>query len=356
MKVLKIKDVAAAAGVSPGTASKVLTGNGVAYQVSASTIERVQRVAKELGYVPNIAARNLRLQRTGQIGIVLEEVMANEGSVDLEINDFRLSAIASVRRTFDGAIMAGLSDAARQHQLEAFVVYPKLNAAAHLEPNRFLDGRIDGLLIGRNPLKANDLIHQIDPARLPLVALWTQVVPDGVGFADADQFGGGVMAVQHLLELGHQKIAFYGSGIHSGVEHFVLRHQGYFEGLKAAGIAPKPEWHVSSTVKLLELLRGHDPVTAVFAETDTEAAAVARDVQRAGLRIPEDVSLIGFDDVFGADFIAGGLTTIYHPAQEMAAEGVKNLLALLAGSSVETCRSIVPTRVVKRHTTAPLAR
>jgi DNA-binding LacI/PurR family transcriptional regulator len=75
-------------------------------------------------------------------------------------------------------------------------------------------------------------------------------------------------------------------------------------------------------------------------------------VQRAGLRIPEDVSLIGFDDVFGADFIAGGLTTIYHPAQEMAAEGVKNLLALLAGLSVELCRSIVPTRVVKRHTTA----
>jgi DNA-binding LacI/PurR family transcriptional regulator len=356
MKVLKIKDVAAAAGVSPGTASKVLTGNGVAYQVSASTIERVQRVAKELGYVPNIAARNLRLQRTGQIGIVLEEVMANEGSVDLEINDFRLSAMASVRRTFDGAIMAGLSDAARQHQLEAFVVYPKLNAAAHLEPNRFLDGRIDGLLIGRNPLKANDLIYQIDPKRLPLVALWTQVVPEGVGFADADQRGGGLMAVRHLLELGHRKIAFYGSGVDAGIEHFVLRHQGYLEGLKAAGVVPNPAWQVSSTVALLELLRGRDPVTAVFAETDTEAAAVARDVQLAGLRIPEDISLIGFDDVFGADFIAGGLTTIYHPAQEMAAEGVKNLLALLLGSSIEDCRSIVPTRVVKRHTTAPTPR
>ena len=165
-----------------------------------------------------------------------------------------------------------------------------------------------------------------------------------------------ILAVQHLLELGHKNIAFFGSGIHSGVEHFVSRQQGYLAGLKAAGIDPKPEWHVSSTSQLLELLRGHDPVTAVFAETDTEAAAVARDVQRAGLRIPEDLSLIGFDDVFGADFIAGGLTTIYHPAQEMAAEGVKNLLALLAGSSFETCRSIVPTRVVKRHTTAPVAR
>jgi DNA-binding LacI/PurR family transcriptional regulator len=299
MKVLKIKDVAAAAGVSPGTASKVLTGNGVAYQVSASTIERVQRVAKEMGYVPNIAARNLRLQRTGQIGVVLEEVMANESSVDLEINDFRLSAFASVRRTFDGAIMAGLSDAARHHQLEAFVVYPKLTAGSHLEPNRFLDGRIDGLLIGRNPLKANDLIHRIDPARLPLVALWTQVVPEGVGFADADQYGGGQMAVLHLLELGHRRIAFYGSGVDSGVEHFALRHQGYLEALQTAGIMPNPEWQVSSTASLLELLRGHDPITAVFAETDMEAAAVARDVQRAGLRIPEDVSLIGFDDVFG---------------------------------------------------------
>ena len=352
MKVLKIKDVALAAGVSPATASKVLTGNGVAYQVSASTIERVQRIAKELGYVPNIAARNLRLQRTGQIGVVLEEVMANEGSVDLEINDFRLSGVASVRRTFDGAIMAGLSDAARRYQLEAFVVYPKLEHGVTLDPNRFLDGRIDGLLIGRNPLEANNLIYQINPKRLPLVALWTQVVPEGVGFADADQRGGGAMAVQHLLELGHRKIAFYGSGIHSGVEHFVLRHQGYLNGLEAAGITPNPEWQVSSTVSLLELLQAGNPVTAVFAETDMEAALVARDLQRAGLRIPEDISLIGFDDVFGADFIAGGLTTVYHPAQEMAAEGVKNLLALLAGLSVEECRSIVPTRVVKRHTTA----
>ena len=169
MKVLKIKDVALAAGVSPATASKVLTGNGVAYQVSASTIERVQRIAKELGYVPNIAARNLRLQRTGQIGVVLEEVMANEGSVDLEINDFRLSAMALVRRTFDGAIMAGLSDAARQHQLEAFVVYPKLEHGVTTNPNRFLDGRIDGLLVGRNPIEANNLIYQINPQRLPLV-------------------------------------------------------------------------------------------------------------------------------------------------------------------------------------------
>jgi DNA-binding LacI/PurR family transcriptional regulator len=352
MKVLKIKDVAHAAGVSPATASKVLTGNGVAYQVSPQTIERVQRIAKELGYVPNVAARNLRLQRTGQIGVVLEEVTANEGSVDLEINDFHLSASSSVRRTFDGAIMAGLSDAARRHGLEAFVVYPKLERGVQTEPNRFLDGRIDGLLIGRNPLEANNLIYLIDPNRLPLVALWTQVVPDGVGYADADQRGGGLKAVRHLLELGHRKIAFYGSGLDSGVEHFALRHRGYLDGLELAGITPNPRWQVSSTPAMLEGLRGSDPITAIFAETDMEAAAVARDVQNVGLRIPEDVSLIGFDDVFGADFIAGGLTTVYHPAQEMAAEGVKNLLAMLAGAGVEHCRSIVPTRVVKRHTTA----
>ncbi len=352
MKVLKIKDVAFAAGVSPATASKVLTGNGVAYQVSAITIERVKRIAKELGYVPNVAARNLRLQRTGQFGVVLEEVMASEQAVTLEINDFKLSAMASVRRTFDGAIMAGLSDAARQHQLEAFVVYPKLNNAATLEPNRFLDGRIDGLLIGRNPLKSNDLIYQIPPARLPMVALWTQNVPEGVGFADADQLGGGVMAVQHLLELGHRRIAFYGSGLHSGVEHFVLRHIGYLQALESAGITPQASWYVSSLESLQVVLKAQDRVTAIFAETDMEAALVAREVQRAGLRIPEDISIIGFDDVFGADFIAGGLTTVYHPAQEMAAEGVKNLLALLAGQSTEDCRSIVPTRIVKRRTTA----
>jgi DNA-binding LacI/PurR family transcriptional regulator len=253
----------------------------------------------------------------------------------------------AVSRTFDAAIMAGLSGAARRLNLDAFVVYPQ--DAGQLEAAHFMDGRIDGLLISCNPLRGHDLVRRIDPTRLPLVALWTQNVPDGVGFADADQRGGGRMATTHLLELGHRRIAFYGSGLGGGVEHFESRHQGYLDALNEAGI--KPSFHARDSLEVLHLLRSTDPITAIFAETDMEAAALTRDLNAANIRIPEDVSLVGFDNVFGADFIAGGLTTVYHPAEEMAELGLKHLLDLIAGSSAETLRSVIPTQMLIRSTT-----
>ncbi len=344
---LRIKDVAAAAGVSTATASKVLTGQGAQYQVNAQTMKRVERVARELGYVPNAAARQLRMQRTGQIGVVLDEVTAATDVFNLEFSALRLSAQVAVRRTFDAAIMAGLSGAARRLNLAAFVVYPQ--DAGQLEAAHFMDGRIDGLLVSCDPLRGHDLIRRIDPKRLPLVALWTQNVPDGVGFADADQRGGGQLATAHLLELGHRRIAFYGSGLGGGVEHFELRHQGYLDTLSAAGI--NASFHAKDSLEVLRLLQSNDPITAIFAETDMEAAALARDLHSANLRIPEDVSLVGFDNVFGADFIAGGLTTVYHPAEEMAEVGLKHLLDLIAGSNFETLRSLVPTQMLIRNTT-----
>jgi DNA-binding LacI/PurR family transcriptional regulator len=343
---LRIKDVAAAAGVSAATASKVLTGQGAQYQVNSLTIARVERVARELGYVPNAAARQLRTQRTGQIGVVLDEVTAATGAFDLKFSAMQLSAQMAVSRTFDAAIMAGLSGAARRLNLAAFVVYPQ--DAGQLEAAHFMDGRIDGLLVSCNPLRGHDLIRRIDAKRLPLVALWTQNVPDGVGFADADQRGGGHMATAHLLELGHRCIAFYGSGIGGGVEHFELRHQGYLDALNAAGVQPL---HAKDGLEVLRLLRRDDPITAIFAETDMEAAALTRDLNAANIRIPDDVSLVGFDNVFGADFIAGGLTTVYHPAEEMAELGLKHLLDLIAGSSAEALRSVVPTQMLIRATT-----
>ncbi|MFC6749365.1 LacI family DNA-binding transcriptional regulator [Deinococcus aquaticus] len=115
---VKISEVATAAGVSAATVSKVLSGRP-GYTVNVSTAERVREAARTLGYVPDVAARNLRTRRTGQLGVILEAVGASEPE---DLTD-GVNA-AAVRRTFDGAIMAGLSGAARDLGVPALVVYP----------------------------------------------------------------------------------------------------------------------------------------------------------------------------------------------------------------------------------------
>ena len=344
----KIKDVARAAGVSAATVSKVLSGAAAGYQVRAATAERVRRVAGELGYVPDAAARGLRTRRTGQLGVVLDEVGAAEPGLGVRRGALTLSAPALVRRTFDGAILAGLSEAARREGVRALLVYPQSGGEGPepFSPEHFLDGRIEGLIVGCDPLRGHRLIHRLDPARLPTLALWTQKAPGGMGWADADHRGGGRLAAEHLLALGHRQLGFYGAGLTGGVEHFRLRHQGFLDALGGAGL------HLQSRADLLEAVRA-GALTAVFAESDMEAAAVVQGLAAAGLTVPGDLSVVGFDDVYGAEFIGPGLTTVYHPAAEMAAAGVSGLMRLLAGAPVQDCRVLVPTRLVVRGTTAP---
>ena len=335
MKV-RIKEVAAAAGVSAATVSKVLSGRAV-YAVQPETAQRVRQVALDLGYVPDAAARNLRTRQTGQLGVVLEAVGSSEPDRLLG----GLSTSSAVRRTFDGAIMAGLSDAARQWQVPALVVYPGGG-----RPQSYLDGRVDGLLVSCDPLRGHHLLAELAQLPLPVVALWTEAVPPGISAVDVDHQGGARLAAEHLLALGHTRIAFYGGGQASGVEHFQRRERGYRQALEAAGVPPLAALHHGETL-VTAVHRGE--VSAVFAETDLGAAAAFQALERAGLRVPEDVSLVGFDDILGAEYIAGGLTTVYQPAAEMAAQGVRVLLDRLSGAAAT--RMLFPTRLMVRRST-----
>ncbi len=134
--------------------------------------------------------------------------------------------------------------------------------------------------------------------------------------------------------------------------HFPLRYQGYCDALHAAGIVPRPEWRVTETTQVLQLMRGSDPITAAFASTELYADVLSHDLITAGLHIPGDLSLVGFDNSGGGGMIAGGLTTVDHPVREMTVQGVRNLLNMMRGAPAEECRSIVPTRLIVRHSTA----
>ncbi|GGR28273.1 LacI family DNA-binding transcriptional regulator [Deinococcus ruber] len=339
---VKIKEVALAAGVSSATVSKVLSGR-TGYAVHAATAERVRQVALDLGYVPDAAAQNLRTRRSGQLGVVLEAVGSSEPDSLLG----GVTAGSAVRRTFDGAIMAGLNDAARELQVPALVVYP----GGSTSPLSYLDGRVDGLLVSCDPLRGHGLLEALRGTPLPVVALWTETVPPGISGVDVDHRQGGVLATRHLIDLGHRQIAFYGGGQASGVEHFGRRELGYQDAMRAAGLPPQRAIHEGA--QLVAAVRDA-LVSAVFAETDLAAAAVLQALSQAGLRVPEDVSLVGFDDILGAEYIAGGLTTVYHPAAEMAAEGVHELMRLLQGGSPSQ-RLLAPRLIVRRSAQARTA-
>ena len=334
-----LRDVAAAAGVSVFTASKVLSGQSTDARISPATVEQVRIVALELGYVPNQTARSLRAKRTGQVGIVLSFLDAQSPSLLLSL---------------DGAFLAGLSIAARECQLPAVVIYPQTDSTDLPNPALYLDGRIDGLLIRCDTAQEARLLSLIDPARLPLVAVWWQKVPDGVGFVDADHQGGAYRAVRHLLDLGHRRIAFLGPHEQEAPPHYLSRFAGYQEALRDAGITAHPSWYLHDVQQAVPLVRAPEPITAMFAVTDLHAAELAGAFATSGIQIPGDVSLVGFDDMVGADLIAGGLTTVRQPILEMAIQAVRNLLALIEGAEVEECRTVMPTPLVVRHSTAPV--
>ncbi len=340
MAAVKMRDVASHAGVSVSTVSKVLSGKATASRFPPQTIERIHQAALHLGYIPNAVARNLRVQRTHEIGIVLGmETYPDAASL-----------------TLDGAFLLSLINIVGSSHLPGVVIYPREQNSTISDISRYLDGRIDGLLVrASTPHQEEQLLSLLAHSSLPVVAIWSQNVPETIGYIDIDHRAGAYQAVHYLITLGHQRIAYIEPEPVFAHPHFIARHEGYLQALRDAQITPQPEWHVigAKAEQLAPLLRLPEPITAAFTPNDITAGEVATTFQSLQIRIPTDISLIGFDDIASANLIAGGLTTIHHPLQEMAVHAVKNLTALIAGAPVAHCRTLLPTHLVLRESCAP---
>jgi LacI family transcriptional regulator len=339
MAKIGLRDVALAAGVSVSTVSKVVSGTAESARIPPATVARVCKVVAELGYVPNHTARTLRGRSTGQIGIVLYGPYSRDPGLSSWI---------------DGTMLTGLIIAAREQHLPALVLYPQHGDEVNQHPGRYDDGRIDGLLVRCLYQSEHRLLESIDPARLPIVALWTQRVPAGVGYADVDHYGGAILAVEYLLSLGHRRIAYIDTEEGDGNPHFAARYRGYRAALHAGGLSAQPERSIHDRQGILALLQSANPITAAFVPQDAHAAQLVEWLRARDVRVPEDLSVIGFDDFPGATFVVGGLSTVQQPVTEMTVQAVRNLRALIAGAPLEQCRSVVSARVIARQTTGPL--
>jgi DNA-binding LacI/PurR family transcriptional regulator len=331
----KSEDVAARAGVSRTTVSFVLNDRPGA-SISEATRQRVLVAAAELGYQPHASARGLAAGRTHTLGLVLRQ---------------------STEQVAEDALLAetlrGLSAAARAERYRVLVEpYGPTNVSyGDLMSSR----RTDGLVVS-GPRTDDEELIALARADAPVVIQgW---LPDAnLPSVDVDNVAAARLAVEHLIGLGHRVI---GCITNAGLTYTAAaaRLQGYREALEAAGIEYDPRlvaeasFDAASGRRQMSTLLEAGDVTAVFVASDVVAFGAIAAIREAGLRVPDDVSVVGFDDIPLAAFFDPPLTTIRLPAYELGRAAGAALIDRIHGREVNA-RTVLPTELVIRSSTAP---
>lgn len=328
------QDVADLAGVSRTTVSLVLNDvEGI--NIPLETRQKVRDAAEQLGYIPNATAQALATQRARAIGLVMTRSPHH---------------IAS--DTFLPQILGGLLDIVKQHKLRLLIesveaehqdrVYLELARAKHIDGMILLTPRID-----------DSGLKKLEEVDVPAV-LMGELGDSNLYSVDVDNRLAAKKAVDYLLELGHTRIACISNAppSYSASPDRVL---GYKDALIAAGIPPDDDliryadFDPQSGFDCMQsLLASGKEFTAVFVASDNVAMGAKSALREAGLRIPDDISLIGFDDIPWAKYSDPPLTTIRLPAQDLASEACLLLLDLMQGLEREEQRLVLDTELVVR--------
>ncbi len=305
-----IEMVAQAAGVSLSTVSRILNGTAVVSELKRQAIDKA---IAELGFVPNPVARGLAGGRTLSIGVITQ----------------------AIDSPFYGAALRGIED-----ELDP-AGYNSLFVSGHWSPQaeaRCIDllraRRVDGIIVLTGRL--TDQALKVCAKSQPVVVTGRTLKAPGLFSLNFDNFEGGRLATQHLLDLGHRRIAFIaGDAEHPDANE---RLRGYRAALEAAGIAVDPalvvpgQYHeVSGLMAVDRLLESRQQFTAIFACNDQMAVGAALGLHRRSLRVPDDVSLVGFDDLSTSMYAFPPLSTIHQPAYELGRLAASAMLQLLAG-------------------------
>jgi LacI family transcriptional regulator len=335
-----LRDVAAAAGVSAGTASYALNDSPL---VRPATRARVLEAARRLDYVPDRNAARLRHGRSDCIAV-------GYSSRTLEVGN----------GTFYGSVVRGVTEVLEEHGFSMRLVLLD-GAGVTTPPNggqrRPLHGLdVDGLLV-MNWLDAA-LMQQLRGLGVPLVAIDASGGYPDVPTVDNDDRGGVVSAIDYLAGLGHRRIALLNGQLDYPFERQALA--GYLATCERHGLLIEPrllrtsDYSVASgRAAMADILRNGSPPTAVFAVDDESAAGAMQAIADAGLRIPDDVSVVGMDDVPLAAALRPALTTVRIDTEELGRQGASMLLQIVAGAAPPTSRVLLPTQLIVRESAAP---
>jgi LacI family transcriptional regulator len=329
-----IADVASLAGVSISTVSRVLNGTAV---VVDETFERVQKAIDELQYVPRAAARILASQRTNTLGLMLPEISG----------------------AFFAPMIRGIETGVRQAGYDMLIYSTHIPQSSEATPHHHLrrplgEHNTDGLLVFTNSLQQNEL-ERLHTLGFPVVLLYLSP-PPGIDFpvVTIENQKAAEALVSHLIdEHGRRHIVFLRGP--QGHEDSDLREAGYRRALEVHGLPFDPKLVTrgefienGAYLAMRQLITDGVAFDAVFSGDDDSAGGVLRALREVGIRVPEDVSLAGFDDLPYAQHIAPPLTTVHSPIEQVGLEAVRVLIRLICGEPVEP-RLILPTQLVIRQ-------
>ena len=324
---ITINDVARAAGVSVATVSKAINGRD---GLAPATVRRVLDVVHELGYESSLVATSMRRHRTHVIGVLVAE-----------FEPFALQ------------LLRGVSTALEETEYDILAYAGSVSRGEHRDWERRSLSRLGGTLIdGAILVTPTSAVPQ---SSVPIVAVDPHTGPSESTTVSADSLAGARAATEHLISLGHRRIAHLRGRV--DLESAQLREQGYREALVAAGIpfdssliADGGYRGADSTAGAVALLDLPQRPTAIFAANDLSAIETVRVATARGLRVPHDLSVVGFDDIPDAAAHSPALTTIRQPLPEMGAAAVRMLLSMLDGGTADSVR--MAAELVVRDSTA----
>ena len=331
---IKLKDVARKSGYSITTVSRALAGYS---DVNEQTRQHIHETAASMGYQPNLLARQLRIQRTHTIGLIIP---ADDQSFS---NDFFTR------------LLVGIGDAAARARYDLLISAQAPGEEEMSAYRRLVGGnRVDGVILARTR-RQDPRIAYLKEKRIPF-AVSGRGAPDEASdfsYIDVDSQAGIRAVVRHFVALGHRRIGLILPPADMAFTDF--RHQGYREGLADSELPYRPEYVTSG-----DLLRGggeqaagalleHYPeLTALVACNDLMAFGAMAAIERRGQRVGADVAVAGFDDIPAAEYSQPPLTTVHQPIYDIGQRLVNVLLPQLRGETAETSAEILPYTLVVR--------
>jgi len=336
---VSIKDIAKVAGVSHSTVSRALSDSPL---VKTETRSRIQSLAREMGYSPDAWARSLVMGLTRTVGVV----------------------VTTIADPFVAEVMQGIESTAYGHG------YTVILATSNSEPTRELAAvemlrskRVDGVIVTSSRVGALYQEH-LERIGAPVVLLNNHSEQSGryTFSVTVDNQHGGHLATQHLIELGHRRIAYVTGP--AGTSSNEGRLAGYHQALVEAGLAPELGLVISGAGRIeageqafLALVALAEPPTAVFCYNDMTAIGLLRAAREAGLAVPQDLSVVGFDDIPFASYMYPSLTTIAQPKFEMGEQAMQMALALMSAKSLsgaEVSDVVVKGQLIVRQSSGKL--
>ncbi|WJH34676.1 LacI family DNA-binding transcriptional regulator [Paenibacillus aurantius] len=340
-KPATIHDIARLAGVSSATVSRVLSNSG--YPVSAKLREKILRTAKEVHYVPNLLGKQLKTNINTTIGVI----------------------VPSITNPFYSSVLLGIEETARKNNYNVLLcnsMHDPVLEETYLRTT--FEKQIRGLILS-SITEDKKAIQDYIRMGQRIIAIDQKIDDAGISQVEFDYHKGGLLATRHLIANGHRRIAFVTAPLDRPSRIGI--HSGYLEAMREAGlellVKETARDHKYDGIYEFEngkaltsmLLEEEDKPTAVFACNDMTAFGVIHQLDASGFRVPDDISVIGFDGIDFGEIVRPALTTIKQPNAEMGRLACSMLMEAMQSDGFEPVHLLLQPKLIERQSVAPIA-